>query len=168
MKCFLIIIYWVSRFFYSTSEEVAFGLKYYERMSGLSTYSDQFKSTSPNPDLGKAPAPTNIVAGSYRWTFLYGKLSFSKNIVLPTAISTEFDLGVNKVGSENMPLSAIGLTHKIFMKKRLGLGFSYRLIVHQTIDAVSANLTGSTPAESDFSKKIQLSQSFDLGLSYLF
>ncbi|MDG0815645.1 outer membrane beta-barrel domain-containing protein [Bdellovibrio svalbardensis] len=161
---------WGFEAFYSFSEDKAWGLKYADRMSGLSSYSDQFQSTSAKPSFSKAPAPSSILTASYRWTFLYGKMSLSKSMVLPTMFATEVDAGANKVGGQSLPYTSFGITHKLFFKKHVGVGLSYRLLLYQTLDPVSVDLGSAapTPSESDFSKKIQLSQSLDIALSYLF
>lgn len=164
--------------YYNLNDEQALGLKYSSRMSGLSDYSQQFESSSVY--INRAPVPTAIVAANYRWSFLYGKVSFSKEMVLPTLFSTEFELGTNKIGTQTLPYSSVGVTQKLYMKKAFGLGLTYRLLVYQTVDPVSTHVGNCSPSgtptcntpvypnESDFSKKIQISQSLELGFSYLF
>ncbi|MGZ3769464.1 MAG: outer membrane beta-barrel domain-containing protein [Bdellovibrio sp.] len=158
------------QFYYNVDSENAFGVKYLDRSKGLSEYSDQFKNSQKHLDFNKAPAPGSILAATYRWSFLYGKISLSKNIVIPTVFSTETDLGINKDGQQNLPYGSLGITHKVYIKQNWGIGVSYRILVYQILNPVSANIGSSGPAlsESDFSKKIQISQSIDLALSYLF
>ncbi len=156
--------------FYYVTEDSAWGVTYLDHMKGLSTYSEQFGQTSAKVDFNKAPAPTTVLTGSYRWSFLYGKMSFSKNLVLPTVISMEADAGVSKVGSQSLPFTSAGITHKLLPKKNLGIALSYRILLYQTLDPASVDLgeAATVPAESDFAKKIQVGQSLDLTLSYLF
>lgn len=156
--------------YYNLNEDHSLGLKYSSRMTGLSDYSQEF--STKDIYIGRAPTPTSIIAGIYRWSFLYGKMSFSKDLVLPTLFSAEFELGANRIGTQSLPYSSAGVTQKLFMKKAFGLGLTYRLLIYQTIDPVSAYVGNfpapSYPSESDFSKKIQISQSLELGFSYLF
>ncbi|AHZ83945.1 outer membrane beta-barrel domain-containing protein [Bdellovibrio bacteriovorus] len=162
-------VLWGTSVFYHSSDYKAWGIKYLGRMTGLSTYSEQFEGTSQGLDFNKAPAPGAMLLGSYRWTFLYGKLSFSKDLVLPTQFSLEFDLGVQQSGQQNLPLTAAAISHRLYMKRQFALAATYRLLLYQMLDPVSADIgTGTTPSESDFSKKIQISQGLELGLSYLF
>lgn len=156
--------------FYIT-EATGIGLKYLTRGSGLSTYSDQFSQTSQQLDFTVAPAPTTIMAATYRWVFLYGKVSFSKDLVLPTSIHLDLDLGLNTYGDQNLPYSSIGVGQRLYWKKHWGVLLAYRFLIHQVVDPISTNIGNTaptTPTESDFTKKIQFSQGIDLGLSYLF
>lgn len=161
---------WGLQFLYNIDDESAVGLKYGDHLNGKSSYAEQFESTSARLNFDKAPAPGRFITASYRWTFLYGKMSLSKNLVLPTLFSTESDLGILQVGGQNLPYGAVGVTHKMVIKKQWGIGLSYRLLVYQTLNPVSVSIRNSspTPQESDFEKKLQISQSLDLALSYLF
>lgn len=163
-------VIWGVQLFYNMDNDTAVGLKYTDHLKGLSSYADQFRNTSKQLDFNKAPAPSTLISGSYRWTFLYGKISLSKNMVIPTLFSTETDLGLLQVGQENLPYAAIGITHKFYIKQHWGVGLSYRLLAYQTLNPVSVNIGSSAPApsESAFTKKVQLSQSLDLTLSFLF
>ncbi|WP_413612313.1 outer membrane beta-barrel domain-containing protein [Bdellovibrio sp. HCB-110] len=162
--------FWGFQSYYNLNEDIALGIKYAERASGLSSYSEQFYNTSAQVDFNKAPGPGSIIMASCRWSFLYGKMSFSKNYVFPTTFAAEVDGGVNRMGDETMPYASAGLTHKVFFKKHLGIGASYRLLFYQTLDTVSTDLGSSapTPAGTDFEKKIQVSQSLELGFTFLF
>ncbi len=85
------------------------------------------------------------------------------------SLDTQVDLGMHKVGTQSMPYSSIGLSQKFFTRNRWGIGLTYKIMLYQTIDPVSAYVGGtSQPNESQFSKKIQSSQAFSLDLSYLF
>lgn len=156
--------------YYNVNEEQSFGLKYASRMSGMSDYSQEF--TTRDIYINRSPSPSSILAGIYRWSFLYGKMSLAKDMVIPTLFSAETELGVNKIGTQVLPYSSVGITQKFYMKKTYGLGITYRILVYQTIDPVSTYVgnfpSPNYPAESDFDKKIQVSQSLELGLSYLF
>lgn len=154
--------------FYHVTDDTAWGLRYLNRSTGLGTYGEQFTSQS-GTDFSKSPAPGAIIAGIYRWSFLYGKMSFSKDLVFPTIFSLEGDVGINKIGTQNLPYTAIGVSHKLMMKRHFGLSLSYRWLLYQTINPVSSNIRpGSNPSESDFSKKLQISQTIDIGMSWLF
>ncbi|WP_374029941.1 outer membrane beta-barrel domain-containing protein [Bdellovibrio bacteriovorus] len=161
---------WGFQAFYHSDEDTAWGLKYFDRSEGLSTYSDQFANTSAQLDFKKAPSPTVILMGSHRWSFLYGKMSFTKDLVLPSTISVETDLGINKMGSQDLPIIGLGLNHTIFIKKHIGIGLAYRLLLYQTFDPTSSDLGASAPrpSESDFDKTVQISQNLEFNLSYLF
>ncbi|WP_374073656.1 outer membrane beta-barrel domain-containing protein [Bdellovibrio bacteriovorus] len=161
---------WGIQLFYYFNEDSAWGLKYADRLKGLSSYSEQFQSTSAQLDFQKAPSPSTVIAASYRWSFLYGKMSLSKETVVPTVFSIEADLGVHKIGTQNLPWTSAGISHKVFVKKHIGVGLSYRLLLYQTLDPVSADVGSAapTPSESDFDKKIQISQSLDVAVTYLF
>lgn len=161
---------WGLQLFYYYNEDSAWGIKYANRLNGISSYSEQFQNTSAQLDFQKAPTPSTIMTASYRWSFLYGKMSVSKDTVVPTVLSTETDIGVHKMGSQNLPWTSFGISHKVFIKKHVGIGLSYRLLIYQTLDPASADLGSSapTPSESDFDKKIQISQSLDAALTYIF
>lgn len=155
---------------YHINDVQGVGLRYLSHMSGTSSYADQFKETPQQVDLSKAPSPKSILTAAYRWSFLYGKVSMTKNHVLPTVFSLEAEAGVNKVGSQMLPLTSLGMTQKVFFMRHLGVGFSYRLFLYQTVDPVSTAIgsTAPNPKESDFDKKLQISQGIDLSFSYLF
>ncbi|MEN0059563.1 MAG: outer membrane beta-barrel domain-containing protein [Bdellovibrio sp.] len=156
--------------YYNFNEEQSIGLKYSDRLSGVSDYSKQFEDTTTSLQMDRAPAPSSIIAGTYRWTFLYGKMSLSKDLTLPTVFSLEADLGVNKYGSQSLPYSAVGVNQKLYIKKHIGVGLTYRIMVYQTLDPMSVKLGQAQPVpdESAFDKKMQISQGLDLGVSYLF
>jgi outer membrane beta-barrel protein len=159
--------------FFHMSEDYALGFKYYSRDSGLSSYSEQFEQGTGSGnklDFSAAPQPKSIMALTYRWDLLYGKVSFGKNAILPTTFNMDIDLGMNEYGGQALPYSSIGIGQKLYAWKHWGISLNYRFMFYQILDPVSTSIVASNPApsESDFEKKLQISQGIDLGLSYLF
>lgn len=155
--------------YYNFTEDTAFGIKYLSRSAGQSDYAKQFAQTLSNVNLSKSPAPSSLTALSYRYSFLYGKVSFSRDLVLPMSLDTQVDAGMHKVGTQSLPYTAAGVSQKFFLGKNWGIGLTYKIMFYQTVDPVSAFVgTGFQPNESDFTKKLQISQAFGLDLSYLF
>jgi hypothetical protein len=69
-----------------------------------------------------------------------------------------------------LPYSSIGIGQKLYAWKHWGISLNYRFMFYQILDPVSTSIVAGNPApsESDFEKKLQISQGIDLGLSYLF
>lgn len=158
--------------YYHLNNDLGLGAKYYQYSSGLNDYGNQFeKATAGNSmQFSRAPAPQSIIALSLLNRILYGKISVTKESVLPFIVNIEYDLGLNKYGSKMLLYSAVGLSHKIYFKNSIGVGLTYHLQVHEVLNPVSVNIKEASPvpSESDFQKKMQISQSIALGISYLF
>lgn len=155
--------------YYHVSNDIGWGLKYYQRGSGTNEYGQQFDAES-NIKFDRAPAPKSIVAVSFLNRIMYGKISATKETILPFIVNLEYDIGLNKYGSKNLFYSAIGIGHKLYFKKQIGVGLTYHIQFHEILDPVSTSIKESSPpaAESDFSKKMQISQTIALGVTYLF
>jgi outer membrane beta-barrel protein len=155
--------------YYHLNNDIGVGLKYYQYASGLNDYGNQFEQSS-TLKFSRAPAPTSIMAVSLLNRILYGKISVTKETILPFIVNLEYDLGFNKYGSKNLIYGAIGLSHKLYFKNNVGFGLTYHLQVHEVPNPVSIDIRSAAPVpnESDFSKKMQISQSIALGVSYLF
>lgn len=155
--------------YYHLNNDIGLGLKYYQYASGLNDYGKQFDQAA-TIKFDRAPAPQSIFALSLLNRILYGKISVTKETILPFIVNIEYDLGLNKYGTKSLFYSAVGLSHKIYFKGNVGVGLTYHLQVHEVPNAVSVNIKEASPipSESDFTKKIQISQSIALGVSYLF
>ncbi|MBC7464833.1 MAG: outer membrane beta-barrel domain-containing protein [Bdellovibrio sp.] len=158
--------------YYHLSNDIGLGFKYYQYGSGTNDYGKQFEQATAGNAMkfDRAPAPKSIAALSLLNRIMYGKISVTKETILPFIVNIEYDLGLNKYGDKTMLYSAVGLSHKIYFQKNIGVGLTYHLQVHEVPNPVSVSIKENSPvpAESDFTKKVQISQSIALGLSYLF
>jgi outer membrane beta-barrel protein len=156
--------------YYHLNNDFGLGAKYYQNSPGKNDYGNQFEQIGNPLQFDRAPAPKSITALSLLNRILYGKISVTKDTVLPFVVNMEYDLGLNKYGSKMLVYSAVGLSHKIYFKHSIGVGLTYHIQVHEVPNPVSVNIreASPTPSESDFAKKVQISQSIALGVSYLF
>jgi hypothetical protein len=155
---------------YNWTEASGAGLKILNFGSGLSDYSKQFAaSVSPGPDFNRAKGPKSGFMGFYERRMMYGKLSISKNTVIPAFLTWELEGGMMSYGSRNLPLAGAGISNRFFVTPHLGVTLALHGYVRQTVDPLSAELRNNpAPAESDFKTTTKLSTALDLSLSYLF
>ncbi|MFZ3231796.1 MAG: outer membrane beta-barrel domain-containing protein [Pseudobdellovibrio sp.] len=155
--------------YYHANNDIGYGFKYYQYSAGTNDYGKQFDQAA-QLKFERAPAPKSIIALSMLNRIMYGKISMSKDKVLPFMVNLEYDLGVNKYGSKSLFYSSIGIEHKVYFKDNIGVGLMYQVHIHQVPNAVSVNIKESSPvpSESDFTTKTQISQCIALGVSYLF
>lgn len=154
--------------YYHLNNDLGFGLKYYQYSSGFNSYKSQFDAKGVFID--RAPQPKSIFAASLVNRILYGKISVSKDLILPLTLEAQYDLGINKYGTQSLFYSAFSLSNKLFLQKKYVIDLSYILQLHQVINPVSADVRQGSPLldESAFSKKLQFSQGLSIGLGYLF
>ena len=154
--------------YYHFNNDLGFGLKYYQYPSAFNTYKQQFDTKGVF--LDRAPQPVSIFVVSLANRILYGKISVSKDLVLPLTLEAQYDLGVNKYGIQSLLYSAFSLSNKLYLQKKYIIDLSYTLQLHQVINPVSADIRQASPLpdESAFAKKLQFSQCLSVGFGYLF
>lgn len=161
--------YFLGRATYYTTEEMAFGLGFKSRFGGKTSYSEQLNAGTAQLEFERAPSPTASHFLSFGYNFYYGKISMSKNMIIPASTKFECDAGMQKVGSATLPFVQSSLNQSFYLSKHLALGLSIGLSIAKTYDSTSVNIRSSQPVpnESDFSDKIQFNQFLAGSLSIL-
>jgi outer membrane beta-barrel protein len=138
--------------------------------TGISDYANQFAGTKASLQFDRAPGPERGYSISYDYRLLYGKVSFSKQAVIPTTVISTYELGMIKYGDRHLPFYGAGLLNNYYIGKSWGINLGLRLHVRQAVDPLSSDLKAATPkpSESDFGTTNKFSTSFDLGLQFLF
>lgn len=155
---------------YSWSEFSGVTVKALSWSKGLSDYSNQFAKTNASLRFGRANGPESGYTLTYNDRLLYGKVSFSKDVILPTTITALYELGVIQYGPQNFPLFGAGIKNAWYLTKSWSFNFGLHLYLRQATDPLSADLKAASPAPADssFGATTRLSTSFDLGVQYLF
>jgi outer membrane beta-barrel protein len=155
---------------YSWSEFSAVTLRYMTWGQGLSDYSKQFAKTATSPQFGRASGPESGFSVSYDHRILYGKVSFSKNYVIPTTATILYEAGMIKYGSRQLPFAGLGLGNAWHFSRTWSVNIGTRLYLRQAMDPLSADLKEAdpAPAESEFGDTMKISTVLDLGLQYFF
>ena len=157
--------------FYNWTEFSGLGLKYLIFFQGLSDYSKQFANSGANLHLDRAPGPQNAILLTYEYRLLYGKISFSKDVITPISIFSFVEGGTMKYGSRSLPLLGLGIGQKTFFNTHWGMQLLLEVQYRQALDPLSANIRGDAPtiaAEGDFGTKTELGTNLGLSLIYLF
>jgi len=158
-------LYMEGRIAYNWNEVSGVALKFMNWAKGVSTYGQQFTSLNFNYGHG----PESGYGFVYENRFLYGKVSFAKNIVLPVSMASTFDLGMIQYGSKSLPYAGVGLGNSVYFNKNLGLTLGVKFLFRQAYDPLSQSLRTQAvpPTDSDFTTKTRYSTGLDLGLIYL-
>ncbi len=155
---------------YSWSEFAGVTVKALSWSKGLSDYSNQFAKTNAALRFGRAHGPEMGYTLTYNDRLLYGKVSFSKDVILPTTITALYELGVIQYGQQSLPLAGAGIKNAWYLSKAWSFNMGLHIYLRQALDPLSADLKAASPApaESSFTATTRLSTSFDLGIQYLF
>ena len=162
--------YFLARASYFVNEDYSFGIGLRSRFGDRTDYSQQLFQGTAQLEFNRAPAPTESHFLSFGYNFYYGKLSLSKNLVIPATTKLDADAGLQHVGSSDKPFVQAALSQSFFMTKHLAIGLSYGISLAQSIDPTSVNIRSSqpNPQEADFSQKMQFNQYLSANLSILF
>lgn len=153
---------------YSPDEYTGYGITFKKWSSGISSYSEQFKSAN-NLHLEYGFGPEMSAAFLYERRSFYGKISFSRSYVMPVSIGSQFEAGVIKYGNRMLPLASASLCHKIYFTQSSGIQTNLRLALHQALDPLSVDLRSNTrPSESEFATTLDTSTMLDVAYVYLF
>lgn len=155
---------------YHIDELNSAGILFQARTGGKTQYADQFENFSAQLKLDRAPAPSTMMGLTFDQKFYYGKVSIGKEKVLPVVTESNYMVGMQKQGSQQMPVASIGLTQRFFVLPNVSMGISYKALFQQIYDPTSVNVRAvePIPEENSFTKKIQSSQVLGLSTSYLF
>ena len=155
---------------YSWSEFSGVTLKALSWSKGLSDYSNQFAKTNSSLQFGRSHGPETGYSLSYNDRLLYGKVSFSKDLILPTTLAANYEVGMIKYGDQSLPFAGAGINNAWYFSKKWSLNIGLNLYLRQALDPLSADLKAASPipAESSFGTTTRLSTSIDFGLHYLF
>jgi hypothetical protein len=161
--------YALARISYFTNEDYSFGVGLRTRFGGRTDYSQQLYQGTAQLEFERAPAPTQAHFLSFGYTFYYGKMSFSKNAVIPATTKLDADAGLQRIGSADKPFIQTALTQSFYLSRFISIGLSYGITLAQSVDPTSANIrsTQPLPQESDFSEKLQFNQYLSANLSIL-
>lgn len=161
--------YFLVRASYFTSEELYFGVGFKSRFGDKTSYAEQLSSGSAQLQFDRVPKPTQSHFLSAGYNFYYGKLSFSKDMVITASTRLDSDFGMQKIGTVNKPFVQTAVTQSFYINRNLALGISIGLSMAQTFDttSVSIRLLDPVPSESAFSEKNQFNQFLSANLSIL-
>ncbi|MES3038224.1 MAG: hypothetical protein V4736_09990 [Bdellovibrionota bacterium] len=129
------------------SEKWGFGLLYEMKNAGTSSNADSL-SAEPNvrPNFDRAPQLKNRYALTSVYRFIYGKVSFGKEIVKPISSFARVDLGMGNYDGENLPYFIGSLNSQLFFTPKdaftLELGIGY---INQP-NVLSKNLSANVAA----------------------
>ncbi len=158
-------LYIEGRIGYHWNETSGIALKFMNWSKGVSNYGQQFTSLN----FSYAHGPETGYGFVYENRFIYGKVSFAKNIVLPVSMSSSYDLGMIQYGSKSLPFGGIGLNNSVYFNKNLGVTLGVKFLIRQAFDPLSQSLRNQAtpPTDGDFTAKTRYSTGLDLGLIYL-
>lgn len=151
-------------------EDHSLGLNFLQRLSGLSTYSDQLKESTSQIEISRAPSPKSFLSLVYRYSLFYGKISFSTFNISQTTLSLELEGGSQTYSNTALPFLGVGFLQEIYITKGLAFGLGYKILSYQAVDPISVDVTSDAvlAVPTDFKIKNQLGQALNLSLSYLF
>jgi outer membrane beta-barrel protein len=124
-----------------------------------------------------APAPKYYFLGVYEFTPFYGKLSITKETVCNLALNFSGGAGAYAIGTEVLPTLVLGFGQKFFFGPGWGLNIDLKTLTFNGPDAASRDLrpsppasspgTNATPANSQFTSRIQTHFLLNVGLLFL-
>lgn len=157
--------------YYNTTEQSAWGLLLAKNFSGLSSYAEQLHSQY-DLDYSRAPAPEMTAMLDYNLKAFYGKMSFSKSVVINTILYGSGSLGAVKYVHKTFPAAAIGIGQKFYFSKNWSLRADFRVYANQApVPFLKGKMKDTdlpVPSYDEFEEKFQTSTTLDIGLSYLF
>ncbi len=156
---------------YYIDEFRSFGGSYQIRQDGYNTYVDEFKQSTAALDFTKAPKHESNLIGYFRHVYYYGKISVSRDAIIPMTVSGRYSLGLAKYDTKSLPFANYSFGWQVYLKSRYYVELAYGLTVGQTFDLVSKSIRAdATPLaqKGDFTEKIQISQNLDFSIGVLF
>ncbi len=161
---------------YYIDEFRSFGGSYQIRQDGYNTYSDAFAvPSSGGLNFARGPKHESNLLGYFRHVYYYGKMSVSRDAIIPMTVSGRYSLGLAKYDTKSLPFANYSFGWQVYLQSRYYVELAYGLTVGQTFDLASKNVreTGPNPAplpaqKGDFTEKIQISQNLDLSIGVLF
>ncbi len=161
---------------YYIDEFRSFGASYQIRQSGYNIYVNEFAAPSGGGlNFARAPIHESNLIGYFRHVYYYGKISISRDSIIPMTVSGRYSLGLAKYDTKSLPMANYSFGWQIYLQNRYYFELAYGLTVAQAYDLASKDIreTGSNPApttaqKGDFSQKTQISQNLDLSFGVLF
>lgn len=154
---------------YYIDEFRSFGASYQVRQTGYNTYVNDFKAAAADLDFAIAPIHESNIIGYFRHVYYYGKISVSRDAIIPMTVSGRYSLGLAKYDTKSLPLANYSFGWQIYLQSKYYFELAYGLTVGQVFDIVSKDIRGGTTAQKgDFSQKTQISQNLDLSFGVLF
>lgn len=116
---------------------------YSHRLPGTTEYTDQLNNVKNVPPLRlqNAPSTQYVALLNYQATLMYGKLSLTKNWVSHLSTFVTAGLGATAIGTETLPIAAIGLGQKYYFSSSMGFRLDARLMGYEGPDVLSSSLT---------------------------
>ena len=152
---------------YYIDEFRSFGGSYQVRQSGYNSYAGEFEAKGL--DFSIAPKHESNLIGYFRHVYYYGKVSISRDSIIPMTVSGRYSLGLAKFDTKSLPLANYSFGWQIYLQNRYYFELAYGITIAQTFDIVSEDIRGVTTAQKgDFSQKTQISQNLDLSFGVLF
>ncbi len=152
---------------YYIDEFRSFGGSYQVRQSGYNSYAGEFEAKGL--DFAIAPKHESNLIGYFRHVYYYGKISISRDSIIPMTVSGRYSLGMAKYDTKSLPLANYSFGWQIYLQSRYYFELAYGMTIAQTFDIVSEDIRGVTTAQKgDFSQKTQISQNLDLSFGVLF
>lgn len=155
---------------YNISEMGAWGFRWDQWMGGATTYTDTFAADVSQLQFAAAPSRKSGVFILRAFDLYYGKVSLGKETIIPLHMSWLAMVGMQNYESAWLPAVQGGGQLRMYFLKKFALDLQYIFSAYQKVDPTSTNVRASNgiPQETAFSKKANLGQVFQLGVSYLF
>jgi outer membrane beta-barrel protein len=157
---------------YNWNEVSGIGFRYRSFARGISDYGNQFQTqTNAAPNFGYSRGPELGYGLSYENRFIYGKVSFGKNAILPLSFLSQFDLEMIQYGTKLLPCLSAGVGNNLFFNDHFGVSLMVRFMMRQAVDPLSqtiVNFPNPAPTEGQFTSTTRFSTGLDFGAIYLF
>jgi hypothetical protein len=152
---------------FNINETHGVGVRYMNFLNGISDKATQFNQL--NFAYAKGP---NVGYGLfYENRFLYGKVSFGKETIMPVTFQYQIHLGQIKYGSRSLPYYGFSYGNSLYVTKNWGLHLTVSGMMRTAIDALSQDIrkdSATHPQESDFSTVTRTGTALDVEAIYLF
>lgn len=156
---------------YFYDDQNAWGFRLNKHFAGLRDYGQQFEASSSQLRFNRAPFADYEALLQYDMQLLYGKISFSKEVVMPVSGRFGSWLGMGKFTDERTLFSSGAFARaSLFFTSKMALGITFRGMLKQIPNVLSVGIrqTDSIPSMSSFSDRWDFSYHLDIGISYLF
>ncbi|MGE3758917.1 MAG: hypothetical protein AB7H97_14240, partial [Pseudobdellovibrionaceae bacterium] len=156
---------------FNATDLSGYGFFFQQFAQGISDVGRALGKTKGQLDFSRAPGPEVGYGFFYQHRFMYGKISFSQETVVPMTIQTQFEVGQIKYGERSLPFLMLGVGPSIFMGTRWALSLQTRLIYRQAVNPISKSIRSEDPkptSESDFKVQSRMGYDMVMGLKFLF
>jgi len=156
---------------YYWNSEWGGGLLYNMLSRKYNNYVNEFENMSAQLQFDRAPQPNHLITVFLNQAFFYGKINLTNDIVFNQILLARYQLGATQYESLGyLPYLSGSIALQTFIIHKMYLELGYGLALHEVYNPISKNIRAQAPVvtKSEFSKKIQMSQTLSLSLGFLF